>query len=174
MNGFETTMGIAESGLAILASILMVGALLISVLPFVPGPLLLWGISIGFGLLTNFQQLTVLSAVIITLLMIAGTTKDIWLPLLGMRTQGASCSSAFGVIVGGMVGTFTIPIPVIGTLIGAIVGAILMELLRLGDVQKAIQAGGFAFRTFVLGMLTELGFNLMIVATFFVSLLAGR
>jgi uncharacterized protein YqgC (DUF456 family) len=106
--------------------------------------------------------------------MLVGTTKDIWLPLLGMRTQGASCSSAFGVIVGGLVGTFTIPIPVIGTLIGAIVGAILMELLRLGDMQKAIQAGGFAFRTFVLGMLTEFGFNLMIAAAFFASVLAGR
>ena len=167
-------MGIAESGLTILASILMVGALLISVLPFVPGPLLLWVISIGYGFLTNFQQLTVLSAVIITGLMIAGTTKDFWLPLLGMKTQGASCSSVFGVIVGGMVGTFTIPIPVIGTLIGAIIGAILMELLRLGDLQKAIQAGGFAFRTFVLGMLTEFGFNLLIVAAFFASVLVAR
>lgn len=167
-------MGIAESGLTILASVLMVVALLVSVLPFVPGPLILWGISIGYGVLTSFQHLTVLSAVIITLLMLAGTTKDIWLPLLGMKTQGASCSSAFGVIVGGLVGTFAIPMPIVGTLIGAVVGAILMELLRLGDVQKAIQAGGFAFRTFVLGMLTEFGFNLLIVAAFFASVLAGR
>lgn len=167
-------MGIAESGLTILASVLMVLALLVSVLPFVPGPLILWGISIGYGVLTGFQQLTVLSAVIITLLMLAGTTKDIWLPLLGMKTQGASCSSAFGVMLGGLVGTFAIPMPIVGTLVGAVVGAILMELLRLGDVQKAIQAGGFAFRTFVLGMLTEFGFNLLIVAAFFASVLVGR
>jgi uncharacterized protein YqgC (DUF456 family) len=139
-----------------------------------PGPLLLWGISIGYGLLTNFQHLTILSAVIITALMLIGITKDIWLPLLGMKTQGASCSSAFGMILGGLVGTFTIPIPLIGTLVGAMIGAIILELLRLGDMQKALQAGGFAFRSFVLGMLTEFGFNLLIVATFFASVLLGR
>jgi uncharacterized protein YqgC (DUF456 family) len=167
-------MGIAESGLTIIACVLMVVALLVSLLPFLPGPLLLWGISLGYGLLTNFERLTVLSAVVITVLMLIATTKDIWLPLLGMKTQGASCSSAFGMIIGGLVGTFTIPIPIVGTLVGAMIGAIVLELLRIGDMQKALQAGGFAFRSFVLGMLTEFGFNLLIVLAFFASVLVGR
>ncbi len=167
-------MNIAESGLTILASVLMVLALLISVLPFLPGPLLLWGISLVYGFLTHFQYLTVPSAILITILMLIGTTKDIWLPILGIRTQGVSCSSALGMIIGGTVGTFTIPIPLIGTLIGAVAGAILLELLRIGEMSGALRAGGYAFRTFIWGMVTEFGFNLLIVAVFFGSLLIGH
>ena len=167
-------MSLAESGLTILAAVLMVITLIASLVPVLPGPFLLWAISIAYGILTGFQHLTVAAAVAITVLMLIGTLKDFWMPLLGMKTQGASCSTVFGMIVGGLIGTFAIPVPVIGTLIGAVAGAALLELLHLGDTQKALQAGGFALRSFVLGMLTELGFNLLIVAVFFGSLLLTR
>ena len=143
-------MDIAQSGLTVIAGVLMVIALIASLLPFLPGPFMLWVISIVYGVLTGFQHLTVLSAVVITILMIIATTKDIWMPIVGMKTSGVSCSSAIGMFVGGLIGTFAIPIPIVGTLIGAIVGAILLELLNLGDLQKALKAGGFAFKSFLL------------------------
>ena len=152
----------------------MVIGLIASLLPFLPGPLLLWGISVGYGVLTGFQHLTVTAAVTITLLMLIGTTKDIWLPLLGMKTSNASCSSVIGMGIGGLVGTFAIPIPIVGTLVGAMAGAVLLELLNLGDISRALKAGSFAFKTFVLGMATEFGFNLLIVLVFFGSLLLAR
>ena len=167
-------MGIAESGLTVIAGVLMVITLFASLLPFLPGPFMLWLISIVYGILTGFQHLTVLSAVAITALMIIATTKDIWMPIIGMKTYGVSCSTAFGMFAGGFVGTFAIPIPIVGTLVGAIVGAILLELLNLGDLQKALKAGGFAFKSFILGMATEFGFNILIVAVFFGSLFVAR
>jgi uncharacterized protein YqgC (DUF456 family) len=167
-------MGIAESGLTVIAGILMVIALFASLLPFLPGPFILWLISIIYGILTGFQHLTVLSAVVITALMLIATTKDIWMPIVGMKTYGVSCSTAFGMFLGGTIGTFTIPIPILGTLIGAIVGAVLLELLNLGDMQKALRAGGYAFKSFILGMATEFGFNILIVAVFFASLFVTR
>ncbi|MBI1258989.1 MAG: DUF456 family protein [Chloroflexi bacterium] len=167
-------MGIAESGLMVIAGVLMVIALFASLLPFLPGPFMLWVISLVYGILTGFQHLTVLSAIVITLLMIIATTKDIWMPIVGMKTYGVSCSSAIGMFVGGIIGTFAVPIPILGTLIGAIAGAILLELLNLGDLQKALKAGGFAFKSFLLGMATEFGFNILIVAVFFGSLLVTR
>ncbi|HVU14903.1 MAG TPA: hypothetical protein VHD90_26695, partial [Phototrophicaceae bacterium] len=75
-------MGIAESGLTVIAGVLMVIALFASLLPFLPGPFMLWLISIVYGVLTGFQHLTVLSAVVITALMIIATTKDIWMPIV--------------------------------------------------------------------------------------------
>jgi uncharacterized protein YqgC (DUF456 family) len=164
-------MGIAESTLTVIASILMVIAFFASLLPFLPGPFMLWLISVGYGALTGFQQLTVASAILITGLMLIATSKDIWMPLVGMRKYGVSCSSALGMMIGGLVGTFTIPIPIIGTLLGAIAGAVLLELLNLGDLQLALKAGGFAFKSFLLGMATEMGFCLLIVAVFFSTLL---
>jgi len=167
-------MGIAESGLTVIAGILMVIALFASLLPFLPGPFILWLISIVYGILTGFQHLTVLSAVVITVLMLIATTKDIWMPIVGMKTYGVSCSTAFGMFLGGTIGTFTIPIPILGTLVGAIVGAVLLELLNLGDMQKALRAGGYAFKSFILGMATEFGFNILIVLVFFASLFVTR
>ena len=43
-------MDIAESTLTIIAGLLMVGTLVLSVLPFVPGPFILWLISLGYGI----------------------------------------------------------------------------------------------------------------------------
>ncbi len=167
-------MTFAESGLTLIAGILMVVALLLSVLPFLPGPFVLWAISLVYGVLTNFQHLTPLSMVVITLLMLIGTTKDFWMPILGMKTYGVSCSTALGMMLGGVIGTFAIPVPVIGTLLGAIAGAVLLELLNVGELRRALQAGGIALKSFLLGMLTEIGFNLLIVAVFFGSLWITR
>jgi uncharacterized protein YqgC (DUF456 family) len=167
-------MDIGQSTLTIIASVLMVGGLLLSVLPFLPGPLILWGISLGYGILTGFERLTPLSMIVITVLMLVATTKDIWMPIIGMKSYGVSCSSALGMMVGGLVGTFAIPIPLIGTLLGAIGGAVLLELLNAGEMQRALRAGGTAFKAFILGMITELGFNVLIVGVFFASVFVGR
>jgi uncharacterized protein YqgC (DUF456 family) len=164
-------MGIAESTLTAIASILMIIAFIASFLPFIPGPFLLWLISILYGLATSFSQLTVASAILITALMLIATTKDIWLPLVGMKALGVSCSSAIGMSIGGLIGTFAIPIPIVGTLLGAMGGAIILELLHLGYLQLALKAGVAAFKSFVLGMATELGFCLLIVLVFFGSIM---
>lgn len=167
-------MDIGESTLTIIAGVAMVGGLFLSVLPFLPGPLMLWGISLVYAILTNFQNVTVLSMIVITILMIVATSKDIWMPIIGMKTYGVSCSSALGMSVGGLVGTFVIPIPILGTLLGAIAGAVLMELLNAGEMSRALRAGGVAFKAFILGMITEFGFNLLIVAVFFASVLSAQ
>jgi uncharacterized protein YqgC (DUF456 family) len=164
-------MGIAESTLTVIASILMIVGLIASFLPFLPGPLMLWAISVGYGALTGFSQLTVGATVLITALMLIATSKDIWMPLVGMRKYGVSCSSALGMMIGGLVGTFAIPIPIVGTLLGAIGGAVLLELLNLGDLQLALKAGGIAFKSFLLGMATEIGFCLLIAVVFFATVL---
>ena len=56
-------MGIIESGLTVIAGVLMVIALLASLLPFLPGPFMLWVISLIYGVLTGFHHLTVPAAV---------------------------------------------------------------------------------------------------------------
>lgn len=164
-------MDIAESGLTLIAGILMVIGLFVSLLPFLPGPLLLWGISVVYAYLTGFQHVTVLAIVVISLLMIIGSTTDFWTPFVGMKSRGASCSSVLGTILGGLIGTFVVPIPILGTLIGAMVGAVALEAMRLGDLRKALTAGSLALESFVLGMVLEFVFNLGIVVTFFGSLL---
>ncbi len=147
----------------------MVLTLFLSFIPFVPGPALMWAIATIYAVLTGFQQVTLPGVILITLLMLVSATSDFWLPLLGMKTRGVSCSSVLGTIGGGILGTIFIPIPLMGTLLGAVSGAIVMEVMRVGDVRRALRAGTFAAETFVGSLITEFVVNLSIIAVFVIS-----
>jgi len=158
-------MDIAE----ILTLIVLGITLLISIIPFVPGPVLMWLICIIYGVVSSFREFTLLSAAGVTLLMLVAASSEFWLPLLGMKTRGLSCSSVIGTLGGGLLGTIFIPIPILGTLIGAIGGAIGLEILRVGDLKVALRAGGFALESFIYGMILEVIINLSIIGVFIFS-----
>jgi uncharacterized protein len=164
-----------------LALILMVGVMLVSLLPFVPGPALMWVVAAAFGvgeglidggtITDGFQRLHLAIFAIMTVIMVVGSTTDFWMPVVGMRVQGGSCWGSLGSLIGGLVGTFAIPIPIIGTLIGAILGALLFEFIYIGDARKAFSAGGLAMKAFFLGLLFEITASGLILALFILSLL---
>lgn len=102
-------MDIAE----ILTLIALITSLLIAIHPLCRVSPLMWLICLAFGVLSGFREFTILSMVVVSVLMLISVTNDFWLPLLGMKTRGLSCSSAIGTIGGGILGTFLIPIPVL-------------------------------------------------------------
>jgi uncharacterized protein YqgC (DUF456 family) len=132
---------------------------------------MLWGIAIIYSVLTNFQHVTWLAIIVITILALLSIFRDFWLPLLGMKSRGVSCSSVVGTIIGGTIGTFIIPFPLIGTLIGAVIGALIFEMIRLRDMRQSIKAAGFALESFLYSLIVEFVINLAIVITFFASVL---
>ncbi len=160
-------MDFGQAALTLIASIAMVVTFFLAFLPILPGPIVLWAIALIYGLLTSWAQLTIPGMIAISALMIAGMTSDYWLPLLGIKSQGASCNAIVGTIIGGLIGTFFIPIPIAGTLIGSMAGALLLELLRVGELRKALFAANFAMKTFLIGMATEIVVNFLILAVFF-------
>ena len=165
-------MEIAESALIALTLVAMVGAALLSIIPILPGPVLVWGIAIVYAALTNFERATPAAAIVITIMMIASATADFWLRLLGMGGQnGMSCLSAIGSFIGGIVGTFLIPIPVIGTLVGSVAGALLVELVRIRELAGAIRTGRLAFRQFITGILVNIFLSFAMIGVFVVSVM---
>lgn len=149
----------------------MLGVLFISLIPFVPGPGLLWLITLLFGVLDQFQHLTLITFIFISMLMLAGSTTDFWMPMLGMKTRGASFSSVLGTIGGGLAGTFIVPIPLLGTFAGAMTGALLLELLRNGNLRQSFKSAGFALESYLLSMLVEFLIGVAMIALFVVSIL---
>jgi len=162
----------SDSTLLPIALIAMFVALMVSLVPFVPGPAMLWAIAIITAILGDFNRITIPAVALMTILMVAGSTMDFWLRSLGMRSQGTSCWGIAGSLVGGILGTAVMP--VIGTLIGVILGALLVELMRLGELRQALRAGKSAFTTFLLAMILEQFFNLGIFLTFLASILLTR
>jgi len=160
-----------ESLLPVIAVILMLVAIAASILPVVPGPALVWAIGLIYAILTNFQQVGVLSLVVMTILMILGSTTGWWMQALGMRAQGGSVLSIIGAMIGGLVGTFAIPMPLVGTLIGIVGGALVFEFLRVRQLRPALRSGTSAATGYVLGILVEGGIALLIVVVFVISVL---
>jgi uncharacterized protein YqgC (DUF456 family) len=154
----------------VVALVLMVISLFLSLIPLIPGPLLVWGIGTLFAFLNEFERVTYLAVGLMTLLMVLGSTAEFWLPVFGLKTQGGSCLTSLGSLGGGIIGTFLIPIPILGTAIGAVVGALLVEMLRVGELRGALSAGKRAFELYLLSMVVEFAASGAILVVFIVSL----
>jgi uncharacterized protein YqgC (DUF456 family) len=163
-------MELLESTLIIFTCALMGIILLISLIPFIPGPALLWGVSLAFGILDNFNRLPVLAFLIMTFLMVAGSTTDFWMPLLGMKGRGATLGSTLASIVGALAGTFFIPIPVLGTLAGAMTGALAAEFLYAADTRRSMRVAGMALESYILSIFVEFMISMSIIGVFLFSL----
>jgi uncharacterized protein YqgC (DUF456 family) len=160
--------------LAVLTTGVMIVVLLVSFVPIMPGPLLMWGIAIAFGVLDQFHRFTPVAAIVATVVMATGAARDLWLPLLGVRTGGLSCLTSAAAFVGGFIGTFTIPIPIIGTMAGGIIGALIVEFIHRRQMNLAVKAGKTVFKLQLIGYVIELSTTFGIFVVYIISLLTTR
>lgn len=162
----------AFTSTAILASgtILLLIAFVLSFIPIMPGTMLVWGVAIVTALLDGFTRITPLAAIVFTIIMIIGVTSDLWLPILGVKTSGLTCLGAVGSLVGGLVGTFLIPLPILGTLIGTVAGALIIEFIGFREARKALRAGQVALKLFIVGYILEIVTSAAIVIIVLVSI----
>ena len=154
---------------------LMLVCLSLAFIPVVPSSALQWTIGILYGALGNFTRLTVPAAVIMTILMIAGSTSGVWLPYFGMRGKGLSCLGLIAFFIGCIIGTFIpLPIPFVGNIIGGVGAVVIVEYARIGEYRAALKSGGAALSMMILGFVFEFLFSLAIFFTFLISVLTTR
>ncbi len=156
-----------------LTIILMLVGFLLSLIPILPGSLIVWLIALIAGLIDGFQQISIGALILMTIIMAVSQLSDLWLPLFGVKTGGLSCAAALGSLVGGLIGTFLIPIPLLGTLIGTVAGALLVEYIQRGQMEPAMRAGEQAARLFAVGYAIRIFSSLAIVIVYVVSLAAS-
>lgn len=150
--------------------VLMLLGVVIALIPIMPGSLVVWLIALAAAAIDGFQRISPAAMIAMTVVMVISQLSDFWLPLLGVQTGGLTCASSLGALVGGLAGTFLIPIPLLGTLIGTVAGALLIEYLRHGRATPAIAAGKQAARLFAIGYALRLISSLIIVIIYIVSL----
>ena len=115
--------------------------LLGSFMPVVPGTLLVWGATLFYAwLYDGFDTFSPFVFVLITLIGLVAGTADIWLPLLGAKKTGASWRTLAVGLIGGLLGTFLLPVPIFGTVIGYGAGVLLAEYVRHGALRPAWRA----------------------------------
>ncbi|WP_420627423.1 DUF456 domain-containing protein [Candidatus Leptofilum sp.] len=128
--------GALSTGVVIFLLLLsLVGTLI----PIIPGVLLMWVIVFIYALVDGFTAVSTTSFIIISLITLVTGTSDIWLTLFGTKKGGASVKSMLIGTVGAVVGSFLLPI--VGTIAGYIGGLLLGEYWQHGDWEVAKKAG---------------------------------
>jgi uncharacterized protein len=158
--------------LLIVALLLMAFGTFAAVLPVVPGPALVWFAAMIYAIGTNFQAPGIVILIILTLLMIVGSTTNIWMSALGIKVTGGSVWGILGGLAGMLIGTLLF-FP-IGALIGVVVGTLGVELIVTGDWRKALRIGGATAGGFMLGVVAEFLVALIMDIIFIGGLLLMR
>jgi uncharacterized protein len=107
--------------------------------------LILLGI-LGYGWLTDFQQLSVGFIVLMVVLALLGEVFETWIGFRYAQKYGGSSRAGWGALVGGLVGAVVgVPVPIIGSVVGgfvgAFVGAAVFEYTRQRQSGVAAKAG---------------------------------
>jgi uncharacterized protein len=161
-----------QAVLLVVALIVMAFGVFAAVLPVVPGPALVWFAATIYAVLTGFREVGPLPIIILTILMILGSTTNLWMSALGVRASGGSLWAVLGGTAGMFVG-LVLFFP-LGALIGAVVGALAVELARTGSLRKALRIGGGTCGGFLLGVLAEFLIALAMSIIFVVALLLAH
>lgn len=123
----------------------MVIGLFFTVVPPLPGTIIIWVGAIFYGLVLGWGHLGWLTFGLLTFLMIVGTVIDIAAGHFGARMGGASCLAiTIGAILGLILGIVaSLGTPILGCfagLIGMVCGVLWVEWKRNNDWEKAIRA----------------------------------
>ncbi len=163
-------MPFANTPIVALSLIVMILGIVASFIPVVPGTVLVWAIATIFAVLDGFAHITVPAVIVMTLIMLISITHDIWLPLIGIQSSGLSCLGAVGLTIGGLIGTFAIPVPLVGSLLGAVAGALLVEFIKMRQLRGAIKAETVAAKLFFIGYLIEVGSAIAVFGVYLYSI----
>jgi hypothetical protein len=116
----------------ILANVLLVlctvGGLLGSFFPAFPGAVLIWGGALLHGLITAWDPLGLYAQMSLAALMALSAGSQFAISAMGAKRFGSTGWGVLGAGIGMLIGTFAIPIPIVGSLMGAFLGALTFEL----------------------------------------------
>lgn len=152
----------------ILCAALIVAGLAGTVLPVLPGTVLVWaGIVLG-AWIDDFQRVGTTTLVVVTVLAALAWVLDYVAGLLGARKAGASRQALLGAAIGTVAGLF---MGVVGVLFMPLVGAALGEYLAQKDQTRAVRVGLATWLGIMLGLLAKVVLAFIMVGLFVAALL---
>lgn len=157
-----------DSVLWVMAAGLIVLGLLGTVLPVLPGTILvLAGIFLG-AWIDDFTRVGVTPLVVITILAVLAWVLDYVAGLLGAKKAGASKLALLGAAAGTVVGLF---MGLVGVFFMPLVGAAVGEYLALNDHTRAVRVGVATWVGIMVGLIAKVVLAFIMVGIFVSALL---
>lgn len=149
-------------------SLLVIG-MLGSLLPILPGPMLLFLAGLIHTWLRPESAMSIWGIIILAVLLAAAYALDFMSGAMGAKWFGASRWGIAGVLVGGVVGFFfSLP----GLIVGPIIGGLVFEILfAKKEIKLAAKSTWGTVVGTGLGLIARLAVSLVMVAVFFIDAL---
>ncbi|HNS49580.1 MAG TPA: DUF456 domain-containing protein [Anaerolineae bacterium] len=148
----------------ILTLLVMVIGLLGTVLPVLPGPVLIFAAALLYGVLDGFQALGWPSLLAIGLLALLATGIDFLTSSLGAKAGGASGWSIVAGLIGGLLGTLVFALP--GGIVGALASVLLVEYARLREWKPAAKSSAGWLAGWLLSSVVRFAIALVMIGVF--------
>jgi hypothetical protein len=154
--------------LYLLAGVLVIVGLAGTILPVLPGALLVFGGLFLAAWADGFARVGGIALGVIGVLGLLSFVVDFVASLLGAKRVGASPLALLGATIGGIAGIF-LGIP--GMILGPFVGAVVGELLARGGLVKAGKVGVGTWLGLLAAAIAKVFLAFMMIATFFIAYL---
>lgn len=148
----------------VLAALLVVAGLVGTILPVLPGALLVFGGLYLAAWADGFARVGAVGLAIIAALGLLALAVDFAASVLGAKRVGASPQALAGAALGGLVGLF-LGIP--GLILGPFLGAVAGELLARRGLLQAGKVGLGTWLGLLFAAIAKLALAFLMVATFF-------
>jgi uncharacterized protein len=153
------------------ASVIIIVGLVGTVVPGLPGTILIFLGALLYAVLEGFQAVGWPTLLVLGLLTAAATTADLWATSVGARLGGASGWSIVGGLVGGLVGLLFFTLP--GAILGALAGVLAVEILRARDWRQALKASGGWAAGWLIATILQVGIGLAMAGIFAWQVMKG-
>jgi uncharacterized protein YqgC (DUF456 family) len=132
----------------------MLVGLIFTVVPLIPGILLIWAVFLGYGLYEGWASYGLVFMIITAVAVAASLVLDQLASVWGSKRFGAGKAGMIGSIVGGILGLIVFSLP--GLVLGTFAGAVGCEMaFAKQELKEAAQAGAGAIIGLLLGGLAK-------------------
>jgi len=152
----------------VLCVALIVVGLAGTVLPLLPGTVLVWGGIVLGAWIDDFARVGTATVVVVSVLAVLAWALDYVAGLMGAQKVGASKQALLGAAVGTVVGLF---MGLVGVLFMPLVGAALGEYLARKDQSRAVKVGVATWVGIMVGLIAKVVLAFIMVGIFVAALL---
>jgi len=141
-----------------------------SLLPVIPGSLIVWSGILLHRLWLGEDSVSWMIVLLTGLLTLIGQLADLVLGLWGARRFGASWKGALGALIGACVGFF-LPPPLLWLIVGPVIGAVAGELVAGRSLRDGGKAGIGTIVGGILAFALKFGISVCVIAVFTITML---
>lgn len=160
-----TLVSVAQWALVV---VLFVAGIAGTVLPALPGTLLIFLAVLLGAWIGDFQQVTVTTVVIAGVICVLAQVLDYVAGMLGAKRAGASREAVIGAMIGTVVGLFG---GLVGLLFFPLIGAAIGEYLAISDFRRAGNVGVATWIGMIVGAVAKVALAFVTVGIFVLALI---